>query len=229
MKTSSRLLVLVFATFSCSTFAANNSYFYAAAGAGIFQGDFNNAFIDHTDAVAVNVVSPANQHGYVGEIALGYRRSWCERYFLGAELSGFWTGHTASYQIGAAGNNFSDQNQIQYYGDLTFVPGLMLNETISAYLKVGLSYAALQDNLSSPSGAIPVSKNYMSNRNPIGLALGLGVSKAITERVSIFTEANYHDYGTVTFSDFQNFEAAYTHTAHVYSYSLVAGAAYKFC
>lgn len=228
MKTQSGLLCLALATFSCSTFAAHDTYYYTAAGVGLFQGDFNNTYTDRTTSPALNIAQPSNQNGYMGEIAVGYRRPWHEQFFLGAELSGNLTGHTATLQTGSAMTNFADQVQVQYYADLTFVPGIMLSETIAAYIKLGLSYAALQDSLTSPSGFIPTPKNYMSNKNPFGLALGMGVSKSITHRVMIFTEASYHDYGTVTFSDFQNYAAAYTHSAHVYSYSVVAGAAYKF-
>ena len=46
--------------------------------------------------------------------------------------------------------------------------------------------------------------------------------------MDLFASADYHDYGTVNFSTFQNYSAAYTHSSKVFSYDVLAGAAYRF-
>lgn len=61
----------------------------------------------------------------------------------------------------------------------------------------------------------------------IGFAAGIGVTKSIIDTLSIFTEANYHDYGSVSFLGVSNFSANYSHSAHIYSYDAVVGVSYK--
>jgi opacity protein-like surface antigen len=219
-------LLLSTLLFSSLTYAA--SPYYIAADGGIFRGNFNNNFIDQTDAIPQNITEDATQYGYTGGIALGYSKLCNERYSLGAEISGNLDSHHSLYQAGASTAAFSDMIQIKNHFDLTFVPGIMLGSTVLGYAKLGVSYAALQDKLTSPVGFTPTYTNYNSNRNAFGFAGGLGVKKFITDHVSVFTEADYHDYGTVNFSGFQNFSANYTHSAHVYSVAFLLGAAYQF-
>jgi opacity protein-like surface antigen len=172
-------------------------------------------------------VQPTTQHGYTGGIAIGYSQLMNPQYFLGAELSANKDGSSASFQSGASSTVFSDQVRMNGHFDLTFMPGLMLSNSIAAYLKLGLSYALLQDSLTSPVGFAPTITSYNNNQNAFGFAAGLGFSKAITDKVEIFTEADYHDYGSIGFANFKNYEANYTHSTHVYSYDVVVGAAYS--
>ena len=86
----------------------------------------------------------------------------------------------------------------------------------------------IQDYLTSPVGFLATNTNFNSHETSFGVVAGLGVSKLISDHVSIFTEATYRDYGSVTFKNFQNFTANYTHTAHIYASDVVLGASYKF-
>lgn len=222
--------VLCFILISCSstTFANTDNIYYISANAGVFRADFDNVYRDRTDIIPQNIAQTTTQHGYTGGLSVGVSHHFDQNYFLGAELTGNIDGNYASFQSGASTSAFSDAIQIRYHVDLTAVPGMMLSRTIAAYLKLGLSFAALQDNLSSPVGFTPITTTFNSNKSALGLAAGLGISKSITDHIALFTEANYHDYGSVDFGTFQNFSATYAHSTHVYSYDLVIGAVYKF-
>jgi len=213
--------------FCSATFSSPR--YYVSGNLGIFDATFNSSYLDQTDVIPQNIAQSISQNGYTGGVALGLRQATCDRrFYYGGELLLNYDSQNAVFQSGAATAAFSDKTRIQYHADLTFVPGMMLSQTVSSYLKLGLSIASIQDNLVSPEGYTPANTSTHSSKNPLGFAAGLGVATCITNNFSIFTEANYHDYGTVTFSNFTNFMAEYTHKSHVYSYSLVVGASYFF-
>lgn len=219
------LLALVL---SSSAFAIKNHSVYIKGGLGIFQADFYNTYLDQTDVIPENIAQTAQQHGYIGSLALGYKKILIPNYFIGAELSGNLDNHTAAFQSGASNTAFSDQIKIKNHFDLTFVPGLYLNQTISAYLKLGLSYATVRDALTSPAGYTAINTATNADRHLFGFAAGLGMNKTLTDKISLFVEMNYHDYCGINFPNFQNFSATYTHSSHVYSYDMLVGIAYSF-
>jgi opacity protein-like surface antigen len=213
-------------------FAAKNSNskhpFYVAVDAGIFQGAFSHTYTDQSDIISQNISESVQQRGYTEGLAIGYSTLFKEDYLLGAELSANFDSHNAVFQSGASTAAFSDATQIRNHFDLTFVPGIVLSHSIAAYAKLGISFASLRDNLSSPEGTTPTMSSFNSSRTARGFAGALGIKKEITDNVFLFVEGDYHDYGTINFSDFQNFTASYSHSAHVYSYAMVLGAAYRF-
>jgi opacity protein-like surface antigen len=222
------LLPLFFLLFSPTVFAASNPYFYLSADAGIFQADFNNVYLDQTGEIPANIAQPVQQHAYTMGLALGIRKLLPKQYVIGAELSANYDNHLASFQTGAASTSFSDQTNIQNHIDLKFVPGIRLDPSLSAYLKFGLSWAAVQDDLNSPAGYTALITNTNTNKNTLGFTGGLEIEKMLTEKVSIFVEANYYDYGSLDFSNFENFAATYTHSTHIYAYDAMMGISYLF-
>lgn len=209
-------------------FAQRDFNLYFSGSAGIFQGDLNQSYIDKTTTVAQNISEGVAQHGYTGGIAFGFRKAYRQQYFLGGEWSANLDGTNASFQSGASSTSFSDATQIQYHTDITFVPGVKLTDTVNSYVKLGVSLASIQDNLTSPTGYTSANAAYLDHNKIFGYALGLGLSKTVSDVVSVFTEANYHDYGTVHFQTFQNFSTTYKHSAHIYTYAMVVGASYQF-
>lgn len=203
---------------------------YVAANAGVYQGIFNQNYHDNTDLIPQSIRQPIYQYAYTFGLAAGYSTPICNGlYVLGAELSGNYNTQNANFAAGAATAAFNDVNNIRYQFDLLFVPGIALTECSVLYGKIGLSYAEIRDALNSPVGFAPVLVGFNSTQNVFGLALSIGLKKYINDNFSIFTEVNYHDYGTVNFSGFQNFTANYSHSAHVYSEDLVVGVAFSFC
>ena len=201
---------------------------YVSAKGGIFQGSFDQKYLDQTDIIKQNIETNTQQNGYTGGIAVGYQKSYCQTYLLGGELSANLDTHHSTFQSGASTAAFSDLIDIKSHVDLTFVPGILLTESISAYLKLGVSYASLTDNLSSPVGSTATMTGFSANKNILGAAAGIGIAKMMTPHISIFAEGNYHDYGMVDLPAFQNFTANYTHSTHVISSSIEVGAAYHF-
>lgn len=224
------LVGTVFCTFvNASTgFAVPSSAFYIAANAGIMQVNFNQKYLDQVDLIKQNIADTVTQNDYNAGLAIGYSKLFYNQYLLGAELSGNLDSHNALYQNGAAGISMTDTTQINNHIDLTFVPGIMLSKAVAAYLKLGVSFASIQDNLTSPTGFTPTIMSFNSNANATGFVGGLGIKVFMTEHVALFAEGNYRDYGSVNFANFSNFTATYTHSAHVYAYGLALGAAYNF-
>lgn len=220
-------LALTSPVMACEHITYQHPY-YVAANVGIFEGAFSNTYNDLTDVIAQNISEAVQQRGYTTGLALGYSKLVRDKYFLGAELSGNVNSFNATFQSGASSTAFTDTAQIIHQFDLTFVPGILLSSTIESYLKLGVSYGVIQDTVTSPVGYTPVSTRYTSNVNTYGFAAGLGVKKFLSDTVSLFVEGNYHDYGNVSFSNFQNFSATYNHTSHIYSYAAVIGAAANF-
>ncbi len=227
MKLNKLICIVILEFISTSALASSYDKFYVAVDAGIFQADFNNKYIDRTDVIPQNIEQPSIQYGYTSGIALGYSRLMSQNYFIGGQLSANFDGNNASFQSGASNTSFSDQINMSHHFDLTFVPGLVLSNSIATYLKLGISYALLEDEINSPAGFnSTIMTHYHSNENAIGFAAGLGIAKSLTDHISLFTEANYHDYGTIDYADFQNFMTTYSHSTHIYSYDVVIGAAY---
>jgi opacity protein-like surface antigen len=204
-----------------------NTY-YVAADLGIFQAQFHSSYMDQTDIIPQNIAESFQQNGYTGGLQIGYSRLITSQYYLGAELAGSYDSHSANFQAGAANTTFSDTVHINNHFDITLVPGVMLNDSTSVYLKVGFTRASVHDSLISPAGFTPTITRYTQNTNANGFVAGLGLEKFLCDKVSIFTEGNYRDYGTINFSNLQNFSAAYTNSSHVYTYDLLLGVAYHF-
>jgi opacity protein-like surface antigen len=219
------IMILLFVT---DAFSEPNSQFYAAVDAGIFQANFNSNYIDQTDIISQNISESVLQNGYTGGVALGYNQIFSSHYFFGGEISAHLNSDSANYQSGAATAAFSDTQKWHNYYDFTLLSGIITKSSFSPYLKLGLSYAIVPDNLNSPVGYTPTPVNYHTNKNVLGFTAGLGIKHLLTKKVFLFSELNFHDYGTIHFNDFQNFTADYTHSTHLCSYSLSVGAAYSF-
>ena len=225
-------LLLSAAALSSTAFANDNHYFYLGADGGIFKADFDNLYVDQTDPIPQNFEQTVTQHGYTGGVLLGYRQAIRSQYFIGGEISSNWNSGDALYQEGASNATFSNKTQINHHMDFAVVPGLKISSTVTAFMKLGLSVAWMQDNLTSqayPTGFyIPATTYYSDKKTETGFVAGLGVSKAVCKHMDLFASADYHDYGTVNFSTFQNYSAAYTHSSKVFSYDVLAGAAHRF-
>jgi len=227
MKKVSKTLCLSLLALSSAAFA-HTGHFYLGADAGIFTGNFDNSYLDQTDTIVQNYQNTVTQNGYTGGLMLGYSKPVRHNYFMGVEVSGNGDSSNARYASGAPSSAFSDKTQLNAHMDFDVVPGIKLTDTISAFMKLGLSLGWIQDNLTSPVGFTPVITNYANNNTAVGFALGLGVAKSICKHMSLFTEADYHDYGKVNFQNFQDFSATYSHSTRVTTYDVVVGAAYKF-
>jgi opacity protein-like surface antigen len=216
------------ATLSASSLNDPRAPFYVAAKAGVFQANFNSSYLDQTDVIPQNIAQSFPQNGYTEGLAIGFSKLFYNQYLLGLEFAGSYDSHNANFQAGASTAAFSDTVRIKNHFDLTVVPGIMLNDSTEAYLKLGMSRMNVQDTLVSPVGFTPTITSVSSTASANGFVAGLGFAKAIVKNTSIFVEGNYRDYGTVNFTGFQNFTASYTNSSHVYTYDAAVGVAYHF-
>jgi opacity protein-like surface antigen len=201
---------------------------YVAAKVGIFQASFNSTYLDQADLIQQNIAQLFQQHGYTEGLAIGYSKVFYQQYLAGIELSGSYDSHAGNFQAGASTAAFSDNVRINNHFDLTFVPGLMLNDATAVYLKLGVSRASIQDTVYSPTGFTPTIARFTNNTNANGFVAGLGFERSIIKNVSVFVEGNYRDYGTATLASFQNFTASYSNSSHIYTYDASLGVAYHF-
>jgi opacity protein-like surface antigen len=166
------------------------------------------------------------QNGYSGGVAIGYHKSFLNEYFIGGELSASAPTDEASFASGASSTAFNDKLSIGGNIDLSLISGFALTDSTSVYARIGLSYAAISTEINTPTGFTPSYVNSSSSRNKFGGGFGLGFKKFVTTNTALFTEYQYHDYGTVNFPNFQNFTATYSHSARVYTQNLIIGLAY---
>jgi len=199
--------------------------FYIAGNGGVFQGIFNTLYADQTDVITQDIALTLQQRGYTGGGAIGYSYLFHQQYFVGLEFDFNANSNTAYFASGASTAAFTDATKINYHADLTFIPGVMLTDTLAGYFKIGGSVAWICDQLISPVGYNPFYAYYFTNTRLGGVAAGLGLKKFLNPHLAIFSEYVYHDYNNAHFSNFLNFTAEYTHSAHIYSHMVTIGVA----
>jgi opacity protein-like surface antigen len=215
-------------TLGCSSLAMATHPFYLAANVGAFQGSYDQKLLDQLDIIPGDIGLTSEQHGYTGGLAIGYSKVVNQQYIVGAELSGNLDSNHAYYAEGSSAISINDTTEIKNHIDLTFVPGVLLTDTVTAYLKLGVSVASAQDSVNSPTyltPGIPTMVNYTTNKNITGFAGGVGIKKFLNDRFAVFIEGNYHDYGVINFNNVSNYSTTYSHSAHMYSYDGVVGLA----
>lgn len=201
---------------------------YISAFGGTFAGNFDVQYNDETDIIPQDIRQFVQQHGYIGGLALGYTYFCPTAYALGGEITAYFMSGHGHYNSGAATAAFHDTLRIKYDVDLSFVPGVYLNNYVLMYGKLGVGFANIYAKIHTPTGFVPTFINIKNNRHKVVGVFGLGIKTMINPSMAIFFEYVFHEYGMVHFKDFQNFNAIYSHSAHVYSQSVMAGASYLF-
>lgn len=226
-----KLAIVVFGALSLSSavFANHASYFYGAADAGIFTATFDELYAYQSPTVPnpQSITNTAYQRGYMGGLKLGYHHSFRSDYFYNTEISGDIDSDRSSFQSGASGP-FIDNMWVDGHVDFSLVPGMMISHSMSLYMKLGLSVAFFRDRMTSYVGSFNTETGYSLNKTIPGFLAGLGVSKSVTKRMDVFTEADYHDYGNRTLQTFSVQNATYASSAKIHWYDVVVGAAYHF-
>jgi opacity protein-like surface antigen len=223
------LLWLMFLPLYAATIDTTNipSPYYITGHIATFSGTFNQNYSDQTDVIAQNIITPIAQNGYQLSLGFGYSNVYHVLYVLGWEFLANYNTYQARFASGSNSTVFTDTMALRYQFDLTAVPGLRLSETLASYLKIGVSLGYITDQLTSPVGYNPSYFRYNQQAWRPGLVAGIGLKQAIKTHWLIFTEYNYHDYGTIHFPNFSNFTANYKHSAHLYSQDIVIGLTYR--
>ncbi|MDP5306532.1 outer membrane protein [Paracoccus spongiarum] len=134
--------------------------------------------------------------GVTGSLHGGYRwqrGSWV----YGPELSleGGSVDDSADFSEGGVSGTIS--NSVNYIAALTLKTGYLVNPQTMVYGTAGWNYGDFTYELEGPSGS--GSDDYTAN----GYVLGLGVERQVSERMSVFAEYQYRDFGSTdaTFAD----------------------------
>lgn len=211
-----------------ASFSDNQTHYFIAGNIGVLQGNFNTTYSDYTDVIAQSISESYSQQSYTGGLGLGVTKIFNHQYLIGGEvLVNFNTGDGGRYQAGANSTSFMDTTSIQNSINLIFQPGLMLATDIASYLNLGVSYAQVSDQLKSPLDSTPVYQSVNDHQWETGAVLGIGVRKYLTAQWSLFAEYNYYDYGTITFGNFLNYSAGYSHKNHITANAVNVGAAWN--
>jgi len=202
--------------------------YFITGNIGILQGNVNATYTDFTDVIAQSISESFSQQGYTGGLGLGMTKIYYHQYLLGGEvLVNFNTGNGARFQAGASSTSFMDTTYIRDNINLMFQPGLMLTTDIASYLNLGVSVAQMRDQVISPLNSTPVYQSVTQLKWQPGAVLGIGLRKFLTTQWSVFAEYNYYDYGNVSFSNFLNYTAGYSHKSHITSNTVTVGAAWN--
>lgn len=219
------LLSLFFVT-QCAFATSFQHPWHVSAEGGVFNGKFDMTYQDQTDVIPQNIQESVFQHGYSLGLRIGYDKLFRNGYLLGAELSGDYHSNKAIFASGAATTAFSDQMYLNGSLDLAMVGGMLITENTAWYGKLGMSYGFIGDRLTSPAGYTPMMVQTNSTRQNWGGVIGVGVKGFVADQLAVYTEYNYHDYGSVDFPNFTNFTATYSHSAHVYTQEVLFGLSY---
>jgi opacity protein-like surface antigen len=206
----------------------SQTLYFVAGNVGILQGNINATYSDFTDVIAQSISESYSQQSYTGGVGLGVTKIYAHQYLIGGEVSAnFNTGNGARYQAGANSTAFMDTTFIKNNINLTLQPGLMLATDVASYLNLGVSFAQISDQINSPLNSTPVYQSVNQQNWQTGAVLGAGLRKYLTTKWSVFLEYNYYDYGNISFANFQNYEADYSHKSHITSNVLTVGAVWN--
>lgn len=217
--------IFAFSTFASSAFALPRNQFYTGfdVGAGIQTLQYNNSYnlngtTTFPEDTTLNYTTPFNNSVsapvFIGSLLFGYAEALTQRFNLVYEFSirsnAGTTAETDQLQSpfgysSVALQEYTAQTTINfpYMFDLVLKPTMLLTRRLGGYFKVGPSYtnmnvvmrfthnnALLAENFSVTSGT--------TSPNIWGYVVGTGLEWAITHRLSIFSEYNFHQYATTT-------------------------------
>jgi opacity protein-like surface antigen len=140
------------------------------------------------ESVPVEAASiKANVPGWLAGLVLGYGQ-YFNTWYLGGEVFGNWDNANDSYNIGTYSSKFEANAN---YG-LSLLPGVKLNDTTLAYLRLGWNWA----NLKAKENVAGVASSKSETSN--GFQWGLGLETLLTGNWSFRGEYNYTSFDSFT-------------------------------
>ena len=171
--------------------------------AGSFDGPFMQVGIGFANAQTkvvtnwpdINIDTTATESGIIGQIAGGYSQSW-GRYFVAA--SGYYVigdqkAGSIHMSIPAFGANTYDFKNTNTWG-ITIDPGVNLNDSTTAYLKLGYGQTATKGSELFKNVIGPYNKTYG------GFSYGAGFKHLLTPNIYCMAEILQTDYSSETFN-----------------------------
>lgn len=133
--------------------------------------------------------------GVTGALQAGYR--WQRgAWVFGPELAIEGGSVDDSVSFTSRGVDYTAESSVNYIATLALKTGYIVNPQTLVYGTAGLAYGDFTYDLND---ATPASEDYNAN----GWMLGLGVERKLSDRMSVFAEYQYRDFGSedVTFPD----------------------------
>jgi opacity protein-like surface antigen len=217
--------VFVFFAFTKSVFAFPSNQFYAGfdIGVGSQALQYNNSTnLTGTStfpaSTTVNYITPFNNSVsspvFIGSLMLGYAKSLGKTFDLDFEFSARSNAGTTSETdqlqspfgfSSVALQEYTAQTTINfpYTFDLVLKPTLLFTNKLAGYFKVGPSYTNMNSVMSFTHNNALLNESFNvtngnNNTNIWGYVVGTGLEWAFTQRFSIFSEYNFHQYATTT-------------------------------
>jgi len=157
--------------------------------------------VDEGDGLALNPTLYAN--GAIGGLFGGYGMYFQNLYYLALEIYGNYSGASTSYNyLGSSPGELNDRlhtkvNARGSYG-ISVLPGIKLNDSTLAYLRLGYNRANIKGQESSTNFdgvAFSVSNSNWTG----GFNYGIGLESVVWDNFSVRGEFNYTSYSS--FSD----------------------------
>lgn len=159
-----------------------------------FNGDDRVGMESVTGGVAGGSVTPSGESldvsGAAGTLALGYR--WQRDNFVyGPELTVDFGGVKDDYTNTEDGSAFTDggKSEVNHIISLKFKGGSLVNQETLVYGLAGIAYGDF--TYTQGAGEQATSVDYDATR----YVIGAGVERKIGERLSVFGEWNYYNFG----------------------------------
>ncbi len=135
--------------------------------------------------------------GWLAGLFLGYGQ-YFDTFYLGGEVFGNWNGASQSYSITSTTGTYNNKFQANSNYGLSLLPGLRLNDTTTAYVRLGWNWANLQGKESQTVGATTTSTSKSNTSN--GFQYGIGLETLLMGNWSVRGEYNHTSFTSFTSS-----------------------------
>lgn len=169
--------------------------FYVGAGVSYDSYRFSNSYSRVDDEDALSFSNHTSARGWDGELNIGYGRYW-DAFYLAGELHGVVSGADGSSNVSITldGENANGHGNVKARGSwaLSLLPGLKLNDSTLAYIRLGYIQTDFKAN-----GSITLDGVTTSNSNSKwkgGFLGGVGMESYVADNVSLRGEYQYSAY-----------------------------------
>lgn len=143
-------------------------------------------------APAVLTANPVlNATGWVGGLFLGYGQYFNDLYYLAGELFGNYSGADTSYSINTPAVNYTAKYEARGTWGLAVLPGIKLNDTSLAYVRLGYNWTSLKGKASAVNVDTAGTVSASNTKTRSGFNWGFGLETLVYENWSVRTEYNH--------------------------------------
>jgi len=176
-----------------------------------YNAFYNNPETDGGLRYFQNFANSTFKDGYIAGGEIGIIRAFRHLYNLGLMISGVGSSEKAQLMTHVDSDDSNAESgwvdivnkfSIKYQFDLAVMFGVKLTLKALMYAKIGPSYSSIDQNQTLSSYSDFASDytyaSYKNNKKRVGGVFGLGIKYFFTNRIGIFAEYDYYDYGKIT-------------------------------